>query len=312
LSVEQLLTHNLGSASARFDRGADLDYQTLAIIVHALAARTGVTVMSRLRRMTIAGGVPWLADTLNPADGPKAFAAYVRQDSVLLPPGQAGYHVVKRWVPWLPARSRPWRTARRVCPACSADPSRGIVLLAALPLMISCAEHGCRLESIHEVRRAHRYGESMTPHPVPDAVAALDRLTFEGIATAAVTLPSRNRKALSRHCPSGALWFLGFNRCLPRLWEPPGSVSPGERGRWLGQPRLVVSSSRISATWSLIAALKVGSAARVHRFRARAARTALAPWAPKDLVGIPPKQPDPDASPIDFQQKTGINTTETK
>jgi len=180
LSVEQLLTHNLGPASAQFDRGADLDYQTPTIIVHALGARTGIEV-GRLRRMTITGCVPWLADTLNPVDGQDAFSAYVRQDSVLLPPGQAGYHVVNRWVPWLPARSRPWRTTRRVCPTCSAD--RGILLLAALPLMISCAEHGCRLERVHEVRRAHRYGEPMPPRPVPDAVAALDRLTFEGIAT---------------------------------------------------------------------------------------------------------------------------------
>jgi hypothetical protein len=57
--------------------------------------------------------------------------------------------------------------------------------------MASCAEHGCRLENLHDVRRAHRYGEPMTPRPVPDAIAALDRLTFEGIATAEVTLPSR-------------------------------------------------------------------------------------------------------------------------
>ncbi|MGI5284723.1 hypothetical protein ACQEVF_15485 [Nonomuraea polychroma] len=132
---------------------------------------------------------PRQQDPLNPADGPNAFSAYVRQDSVLLAPGRAGYHVVNRWVPWLPARSRPWRTARRVCPTCSAD--RGIVLLAALPLMISCAAHGCRLERVHEVRLAHRYGEPMTPRPVPDTVAALDRLTFEGIATGVVTLPSR-------------------------------------------------------------------------------------------------------------------------
>ncbi|WP_214324882.1 hypothetical protein [Nonomuraea sediminis] len=102
LSVEQLLTHNLGPASARFDRGADLDYQTPTVIVYALAARTGIEV-GRLRRMTITGCVPWLADTLNPFDGQEAFSAYVRPDSVLLPPGRAGYHVVKRWVPWLPA-----------------------------------------------------------------------------------------------------------------------------------------------------------------------------------------------------------------
>jgi hypothetical protein len=190
LSVEQLLTHNLGAASAQFDRGADLDYQVPTIIVHALAARTGVDV-DRLRRMTITGCVPWLADTLNPAEGPQAFADYVRKESVLLPPGQAGYHVINRWRPWLPLSGRPWRTARRICPTCAADPGRGVVLLAALPLMTSCTEHGCRLENLHDVRRAHRYGEPMAPRPVPDAIAALDRLTFEGIATAAVTLPTR-------------------------------------------------------------------------------------------------------------------------
>ena len=168
LSVEQLLTHNLGPASAQFDvvrpRDADLDYQAPAAVLRALTARTGIAV-GRLRRMTISGCVPWLADTLDPADGQKAFSAYVRQDSVLLPPGRAGYHVVNHWVPWLPARSRPWRTARRVCPTCPAD--RGILLLAALPLMISCAEHGCRLERVHEVRRAHRYGGADDPPPGP-------------------------------------------------------------------------------------------------------------------------------------------------
>jgi hypothetical protein len=72
-----------------------------------------------------------------------------------------------------------------------ADTGRGVVLLAALPLMTSCAEHGCRLENLHDVRRAHRYGEAMLPRPVPDAVAALDRLTFEGITTMTVTLPAQ-------------------------------------------------------------------------------------------------------------------------
>lgn len=79
LSVEQLLTHNLGAASAEFDRDADLDYQAPTIIVHALAARTGIEV-DRLHRMTIAGCVPWLADTLNPAEGPQSFANYARKE----------------------------------------------------------------------------------------------------------------------------------------------------------------------------------------------------------------------------------------
>jgi hypothetical protein len=70
-------------------------------------------------------------------------------------------------------------------------PGRGVVLLAALPLMASSAEHGCRLENLHDVRRAYCYGEPMPPHPVPDAVTALDRLTFEGITTTTVTLPAQ-------------------------------------------------------------------------------------------------------------------------
>lgn len=238
LSVEQLLTYNLGPASAQFDvvrprdaaldyqvpafdvvrpRYADLDYQAPAAVLRALTARTGIAV-GRLRRMTISGCVPWLADTLDPADGQKAFSAYVRQDSVLLPPGRAGYHVLNHWVPWLPARSRPWRTARRVCPTC--PPDRGILLLAALPLMISCAEHGCRLERVHEVRRAHRYGEPMTPRPVPDAVAALDRLTFEGIATGEchTTLAHGARRGMATPAADAA--------------------GRGQHGRLPGRPRL--------------------------------------------------------------------------
>ncbi|MFD0480439.1 TniQ family protein [Nonomuraea thailandensis] len=209
LSVEQLLTYNLGPASAQFDvvrprdaaldyqvpafdvvrpRYADLDYQAPAAVLRALTARTGIAV-GRLRRMTISGCVPWLADTLDPADGQKAFSAYVRQDSVLLPPGRAGYHVLNHWVPWLPARSRPWRTARRVCPTC--PPDRGILLLAALPLMISCAEHGCRLERVHEVRRAHRYGEPMTPARSPTPSPRWTGSPSKASPPASVTLPSR-------------------------------------------------------------------------------------------------------------------------
>jgi hypothetical protein len=55
-------------------------------------------VCGRLQRMTIAGWVPWLLDDLEPG-GQVAFDTYVRQQSVLLAPGEAGRNDVLRWRP---------------------------------------------------------------------------------------------------------------------------------------------------------------------------------------------------------------------
>ncbi|MEV4167365.1 TniQ family protein [Nonomuraea dietziae] len=114
LSVRQLLQYNLGPAFALLDEATagDLDWDPPLALLEALALRTG-TEVGELRLMTVAGWVPWLADTLDPAYGPEAFHPDTRQDSVLLSPGEAGTNAVERWLPWLSA-DRPQPVTREI------------------------------------------------------------------------------------------------------------------------------------------------------------------------------------------------------
>ena len=192
LSVPQLLRHNLGPASALLDdpAGDDLDWDPPPPILEALADRTGVQA-GDLRLMTIGGWVPWLADTLDPDEGPDAFAAYVRQDSVLLWQGETGVNVIRRWRPWFPPEREHRRAVRRICPVCATDPDRGVPLAATIPLMLSCPEHGCRLEAEGAIHLASALQEPAPNRAAPEHVLALDRLTWEGLTTGTVTLPRR-------------------------------------------------------------------------------------------------------------------------
>jgi hypothetical protein len=188
-----LLRHGLGEASALLDdhRAGDLDFDPPAGILRALAERTGADP-GVVRLTTIAGWVPWLAGSLDPDDGQEAFDAYVRQHSVILAPGEAGGSTVSHWVPWIRAHDEEWRTESRVCPACFADPARGTSLLAMLPVMTTCGEHGLPLQTEVAVRLAAvDPAPEASPPPAPAPVAAMDRLTFEGVTTGMVTLPGR-------------------------------------------------------------------------------------------------------------------------
>lgn len=193
MPAAQLLRYNLGPAAALLNDpdADDLDFDPPAPILAALAELTGVE-LGELRLMTIAGWVPWLADTLDPYDGQDAFHTYVRQDSVLLRPTEAGRNVVPHWLPWLPRQTHQWRATRRLCRMCAAaDPDAGLPLLTALPIMLSCGVHGCRLEPELTVWLAAAENELGHGQPVVPAVAALDQLTHQALTTGAVTLPGR-------------------------------------------------------------------------------------------------------------------------
>lgn len=140
---------------------------------------------------TIGGWVPWLADTLDPERGPEAFHTYVRQDAVLLGPGEIGANVVQQWLPWLPVDRGHPKVSRRVCPVCATDPGRGAPLTAGLLLMLSCPDHECLLELEGSVRVGQALGEPVVARPAPEPVAAVDRLTWEALTTGMVTLPAR-------------------------------------------------------------------------------------------------------------------------
>jgi TniB protein/TniQ protein len=191
-SVADLLRHNLGPASALLGDAApaDLDWDPATAVLTALGERTGVPP-GELRWMTMAGWVPWLTDALDACEQRQAvFDTYVRQNSVLLAPGEAGRNTARRWRtwrgPWLPAQPR-----RRVCPECAKDPQRGTALMWRLPIMTGCGEHGCRLEPQVDVNLAALDLAPLTPAPVDPLVAELDRRTHEGVTTGAVTLPGR-------------------------------------------------------------------------------------------------------------------------
>jgi TniQ len=189
LTAEDLLRHNLGSASfALAGLGdLDLDWDPPGEVLAALGERTGLG-LHELRPMTMAGWVPWLTDTLSLDDGQAVFDTYVRQYSVLLRPGEAGQNQVKKWRPWLPAREE-----RRACPACAADPGRGLVLMWRVPLMSSCAEHGCQLEPEPDVRFAALAGNPVEPEAAAAATAALDRLTFQALTAGRSACPGDPR-----------------------------------------------------------------------------------------------------------------------
>jgi hypothetical protein len=89
----------------------------------------------------------------------------------------------------MPARGGEWRTERRACPECAAIPGRGTSLLAALPPMTTCGEHGCRL--VPDVSLLPGAADRPPARPPPGPVAAMDRLTWEGLTTGMVTLPRR-------------------------------------------------------------------------------------------------------------------------
>ena len=173
-------------------RTADLDFDPPAGILRALAVRAGAG-LGVVRMTTIAGWVPWLAGTLDPAAGQDAFDDYARRQRSSSAPGEAGRSDVQRWLPWMPAQDGNWRTRRQACPACIADPGLGTRVLDALPLMTTCGVHGLPLQPEGTARAVALIDGPLPPWaeeiPPPPAVAAMDRLTWQGITAGSVTLP---------------------------------------------------------------------------------------------------------------------------
>jgi len=164
---------------------------------------------------------PWLFDTLYVRDWDEQtlFDTYVRDNSVLLAPGEAGRHQVgrfKRWVgPWLPV---PNGWPRRVCPVCAADPDRGASLMWKLPLMAGCVDHGCWLEDVQDVEVPLALnGHPPAARPVDEPLATLDRYTHDALATGRVELPGRSAHA--------GVWFRLLRSLLDEVSLATSTVS---------------------------------------------------------------------------------------
>lgn len=224
LSVPELLLYDLGApVDIRGRRDLDrlnLDLDPPVWVLSALYECTGVPVQD-LRLMTIAGWVPWLPDDVHPDEGTDAFTTYVRQASVLLPPRRAPIGQGSNWRAWLPSQP-PTELMSRACRRCVSDPGRGLTLMAKIPLMLTCPEHGCWLEDVlgHPVDYLIW---SASPEPAPPATAevlAMDRLTDEGLRTGTVHLPRRPVQV--------GLWLRLLRTLLnaPNLRSPRHSASP--------------------------------------------------------------------------------------
>ncbi|REH31063.1 TniQ protein [Kutzneria buriramensis] len=191
MPVRDLMEHNLGGRDAPVYRS--LYWDPPAELLAALADRTGVSV-ARLRIMTLAGWVPWLFDNLGalpPGRHAEAFENYVRANSVLLAPGEAGSPDLEYPRGW----TGPWyggAHAHRACPVCALDPDRGTALVWQLPLVMGCGEHGCRLVDKKEIAVALSRGRSISPTAIGEPLATLDRYTYTALATGRVELPGRS------------------------------------------------------------------------------------------------------------------------
>ncbi len=204
LTVESMLLYGLEDAQAL--SAMDLDVDPPAALVEALARKTGAEA-SELNAMTLAGWVPWLMDSLEVV--PSAFDTYVRQFSVLLPPGKASKQPVRPWRAWMPDQPM-----RRACRMCVAGPDRsGLKLMWQLPLLLSCPAHHCLLEPCLGIGGDRIFfQDNQRPRRASTVVEAMDRRTNTALRTGHVQLPRREIHA--------AVWFRLLRTLLDELSTP--------------------------------------------------------------------------------------------
>jgi hypothetical protein len=171
----------------------------------------------------------------------ETFDTYVRQNSVLLAPGEAGRSQVSgrtEWGgPWWPARP-----VRRLCPVCATDADPRRALVWQLPLTVGCHDHGCRLEDAREIGLAAVHGEKPQPVPVDEPLATLDRYTYQGLITGRVTLPGRAvhvgvwfrllRSLLDEVSLALSTRTASARATLERIWQATGRPERGGLNVW--------------------------------------------------------------------------------
>lgn len=281
MSARDLLVHNLGRDE---DAGVPwhIDYDPPEELLAALAERTGVPV-TRLWTMTLAGWSPWLFDSHHyprPGACQEAFDTYVRANSVLLAPGEAGTHDLEYPRSW----GGPWHGgahAHRACPVCAADPDRGTALFWQMPLTIGCGEHGCRLESSPDIQMAIALDRPSAPTPVDEPLATLDRYTYTALATGRVDLPGRSvhagvwfrllRSLIDEVSLSPTTMRAHTRTMLQEVWAATGlpvrgglhSWRPYERMDWETQQAMLLAAAtalRMVAEGEIIPRGRLGSA----------------------------------------------------
>lgn len=254
-----ILASDLGYAIGRDD---DLDLAPPAGFAEKVADRTGVAVAD-IRAMTISGHTPWLLDQLEP--GPDAFSTYIRQLSVLLPKGARPPRTVTSWRPWIPTADA---RDHRACPHCvlATTPPHPHQLMWALPVMLSCPIHHCRLE-LHDGVPGYYFSwtESSSPiesRPATAAIELMDGRTWQALTTGHVDLPRRRIHA--------GIWFrllrtviddlgatmadcaVAEQRLIREVWQRAGH--PVRAGQYAWRPYEALTAERRERTLEAAAA----------------------------------------------------------
>lgn len=214
MALSDLLMFDLGQ-----ERLDDLDMAPPAALLDMVARRSGVD-LDQLRGMTLSGLVPWWLDRVDPDPDSATFDTYVGQLSVLLPKRGYRSRSVPGWRAWLPKQS-----LRRACPRCLQDPDKQALLLVwLLPLVVSCPLHGCWLEPYLGLPGLFLQWETggVPPRPASEAIALMDRRTWQALTSGYVELPRRRVHT--------DLWFRLLRTVLEELNTAPSHHRAQEEG----------------------------------------------------------------------------------
>ena len=200
----------------------ELDDLTIAMparLARRLAARTG-TPTRRVRRTCLAGYLPGLIGT------PLAhnqYAAYTQQYSILPAPGTRRYRRLHGWLAWLPTDGI---LTSQSCPSClpkDTAPPHAYLLAWAIPILLTCPIHRCRLVSAADPTASYH-----EPPPTP-AVTAMDTYTWQALTTGRVTLPGETIPA--------RVWFRLLRTIIDEITDLPAdpdnmraALAAGRRG----------------------------------------------------------------------------------
>ena len=305
MDLQDLLHYEFGILAA--DR---LDIDPSTRLLEALSARSGLS-SDRLRIMSVAGWVPWLLDSVEPADN--GFESYVRQFSVLVAPGRRRpASKVGPWRAWMPEQATP-----RACPQCmrgrTADPF--LKLTWRLPLMLTCPEHRCRLQPCYGGHgRFFGWVERRSRRRPTSALLKLDQCTTRALEDGHVQLAGRKIHA--------ALWFRLLRTIIDELTLPLSAHTSSQvrtiRAIWerSGYPvRAGMSVWRPfeQFTWPIQAMVLEAAATAIHMIETGQVSAAgeQGPWftAPPTIDVGDGKRPEPPYPPVTTWQAV-MRTTE--
>ena len=216
MHFEQLVHYDLMPPGTAMPTKIELlDLQAPADLITTLSERTGVPE-KQLHRMTFAGWVPWLLDSLQSEDVPwSAYETYVRQDSVLLAHTERPYRGVLDWHAWFPLVSK-GRPVSRACPVCvesSTGNTAVLSLITQLPITLTCPHHGCRLAPAFGPYEFVGWENGKNDvRSVSGPVTIQDLRTDEALTTGRVSLPRRSIHA--------GVWFRLLRTVIEELSTP--------------------------------------------------------------------------------------------